>query len=180
MRNLKKIIIGIIVGVILLGGGFYFWMQQQKTVELMNYYEEDLNTFIQKTGFDFDYNKTVEKLGAMYVCKEHKMMIIEGDNNRTVTVKYGEDCGKIPFSICNIKQGMTREEVRKQVPETEGYAFKLQDKLQKEVEEGNAEDLGDFFFDLDREYVLMVQYENNQVDTVNLERMDELWKAYFK
>lgn len=179
MSNLKKIIIGIVIALILSGGGFYFWMQQQETVELMDYYEADLNTLIEKTGIDLEYSKTMEKLGEIYGCKERNMMIAEGDNNRIITVKYREDCGKIPFSICNIRQGMTREEVLTQVPKTEGYAFGLQDKLQEALGEGNADDLGDYFFDLEREYELLVQYKNNVVDTVHLQRMDELWKGYF-
>lgn len=178
MSDLKKIIIGTIIAVLLFGGVFWIWSERSENVELLDYYEQDLDTLMKKTSFNFEPGKTLAT-GTVYSCKEHKMMIIEGNDNRTISVKYGEDSGKIPFSICNIRQGMSRDEVQKVVPEMEGYSFGTSSKLQAELEAAK-EDLGDYFFDSEHEYTLSVQYENNRVSQVNLQRMDESWKAYLK
>ena len=106
------------------------------------------------------------------------MYIVEEDDNRMVVMKYEKENEELPVSICNIRKGTTREEVGNSVLQMEGYAFQMPSKLQKEIE--GEEDLGDYFFDLDKEYVVSVQYKNNQVFQVALQRMDEMWKSYFK
>lgn len=185
MGKSKKIIIGIIVvcllgiGVsgIFLGKNLGFWTNHKDVVEILEHYEEDLDTFIQSTGCNFELNKKI-KNNEMYVCKENKMYIVEEDDNRMVVMKYEKENEELPVSICNIRKGMTREEVGNSVLQMEGYAFQMPSKLQKEIE--GEEDLGDYFFDLDKEYVVSVQYKNNQVFQVALQRMDEMWKSYFK
>lgn len=74
---------------------------------------------------------------------------------------------------------MTKEEVENSVLQMPGYAFQVSSKLQKEIE-GEEDEFGDCFFDLDKEYVVSVQYKNNQVYQVALQRMDEMWKSYLK
>ena len=186
MGKSKKIVIGIIVfcligigvSVIVFGKNFGFWTNHNGVVELVEHYEEDLNTFIQSTGCNFELNKKI-KNNEMYVCKEYKMVISEKDNNRMIIMNYEEDCEEPPVCICNIRKGMTKEEAGNSVLQTKGYAFQVSPELQKEIA-GEEDEFGDWFFDLDKEYVVSVQYKNNQVCRVALQRMDEMWKSYLK
>lgn len=78
MEKSKKIVIGIIVvcllgigvSVILFGKNLGFWTNHKDVVELLDHYEEDLDTFIQSTGCNFELNKNIKKMKCMFVKKK--------------------------------------------------------------------------------------------------------------